>query len=217
MIDTTPAGGIPPDALFVIACPTCLGHVSARAGMARRPACCPLCAATFQVPEPRLPVNSTPGVAEPAVAAEPAPVAPAGSGSPPMAVVEPEPAPPAPATATPAAAGPDPDLRPGPDEEPAAAPSAGPHPESPAVTATAQPHSWPEPQAATATADAAAADFHFRDPVKTVGRGPATIELRRLTDEERRIRRARRSVLFLLVGAAILIALALALGTPPRR
>jgi hypothetical protein len=42
------------DALFVIACPTCLGQLSAVANLAGRKACCPLCAATFVIPEPRV-------------------------------------------------------------------------------------------------------------------------------------------------------------------
>ncbi len=59
-------------------------------------------------------------------------------------------------------------------------------------------------------------ELQFQQPVKTVGHGANTIELRRLTDEDRRIRRGRRNVLLLLVGAAILMIVVMVLGTPRR-
>lgn len=63
---------------------------------------------------------------------------------------------------------------------------------------------------------APAGDLQFQEPVKTVGRGAARIELRRLTDEERRIRRSRRNLMLLLVGAALLIMIVVLLGIPTR-
>jgi hypothetical protein len=59
--------------------------------------------------------------------------------------------------------------------------------------------------------------MQFRDPVKTVGHGPNAIELRRLTPEEKDARRRRRNIVMLLTGAAILIAIAVVLGSGPRR
>lgn len=60
---------------------------------------------------------------------------------------------------------------------------------------------------------APATDLQFHDPVKTVGRGPKAIELRRLTPEEKDARRRRRNIVMLLTGGAILIAIAVVLGT----
>jgi hypothetical protein len=61
------------------------------------------------------------------------------------------------------------------------------------------------------------AEMQFREPVKTVGHGPNAIELRRLTPEEKDARRRRRNIIMLLTGAAILIAIAVVLGSGRRR
>lgn len=45
---------LPADGLFVIACPACRGELSALASCAGRTACCPLCTATFVLPDQRL-------------------------------------------------------------------------------------------------------------------------------------------------------------------
>jgi len=45
---------LPPDALFVVACPVCQGHVAATGSLVERDACCPLCASLFHVPAPRV-------------------------------------------------------------------------------------------------------------------------------------------------------------------
>lgn len=80
-----------------------------------------------------------------------------------------------------------------------------------------------EPLPTCAAADPAlastapAADLHFHEPVKTVGRGPHAIELRRLTPAEKDARRRRRNIVMLLTGGAILIAIAVAFGTGRRR
>lgn len=42
-----------PDALFVVACPICQGHVAASGSLVDHDACCPLCASLFRVPSPR--------------------------------------------------------------------------------------------------------------------------------------------------------------------
>ncbi|MCE9632184.1 MAG: hypothetical protein K8S94_15895 [Planctomycetia bacterium] len=150
-MDTTSSPA--PGGLFVIACPTCFGHVAASAGMAGQPACCPLCAASFVVPVPQ--------------AAPPPP------------------------------------------------PRARPTPQPVAIEAAATPQEEPQPtplEAATPPTE-----LQFQEPVKTVGSGANTIELRRLTDEERRIRRGRRNILLLLVGAAILMIIVMIFGTPRRK
>lgn len=72
------------------------------------------------------------------------------------------------------------------------------------------PGAGPEDQRLEAASDSGG--LAFRDPVKTVRSGGAEIELRRLTPEERRVRRARRNLLFLVVGAALLVALVMLLG-----
>jgi hypothetical protein len=55
-------------------------------------------------------------------------------------------------------------------------------------------------------------DMEFREPVRTLETEEGMIELRRLTDEEKRIRRTRRNVITLLVGTVILIVITLLLG-----
>ena len=88
---------------------------------------------------------------------------------------------------------------------------------SPTAPAAAQPlPSFEVPDHVLAPA-AAAADLQFREPVKTVGRGPNAIELRRLTPEEKDARRRRRNIVMLLTGGAILIAIAVVLGPGRRR
>lgn len=132
------------DALFVIACPTCLGHLAAVHGDAGRVGCCPLCAATLLVPAADLPP------------AEP---------------IRRERADPFAAVAT--------------------TPPRGESTGSPTLV--------------------------FHDPVKTVSGGETAVKLRRLTDEERRGRRARRNIVLLIVGSAILIMITVAFGHRPGR
>jgi hypothetical protein len=52
MSDLNLGSRIPPDALFVIACPVCQGEVAAAGRIAGTDACCPLCASLFRVPHP---------------------------------------------------------------------------------------------------------------------------------------------------------------------
>jgi len=76
------------------------------------------------------------------------------------------------------------------------------------------------PAADRPTAAAPAGDdatgLTFREPVKTVRTGSAEIELRQLSPEEKRTRRARRNILILVVGAALLVALVVVLGQGKR-
>ena len=134
MTDANRRSVIAGDASFVIACPACLGQLAAAASLMGTPACCPLCAAAFLVPEPRL--------AE-LVRRPPLPVG---------------------------------------DAAPQALPG-----------------------------------FALREPVRMLGRGADAIELKRLSDEERRIRRGRRTIILLVVGVALLAALVMLLGLPAGR
>lgn len=89
------------------------------------------------------------------------------------------------------------------------------HPPSPAAAPFAV--DIPAIEVPAAVAATPVAEMQFHEPVKTVGRGAARMELRRLTDEERRIRRSRRNLMLLLVGAAMLIMIVVLLGIPARR
>jgi hypothetical protein len=167
---------------FAVECPACRTHAAVARSLVGRAARCPSCTATFLVPTPE---SAEAPVNEPLVFSEPPPP------STRRAAEEPHPtavAPDAAATTTPFdTAGDD-------------APTSSPLEQSAAASTPP-------------TTDSTAADgLAFHDPVKMIRVGGAEIELRRLTPEEKRIRRARRNVLILLVGAALLVALAVILG-----
>lgn len=61
-------------------------------------------------------------------------------------------------------------------------------------------------------ADVPADAMVFREPVKTIRSGGTVIEIRRLSPEELRGRRARRNLIILVLGAAILVALVVVLA-----
>jgi hypothetical protein len=62
-------------------------------------------------------------------------------------------------------------------------------------------------------------ELQFQDPVRTVGSGDQVITLRRLTPEEKAVRRTRRNLIMMLTGVSILMAIVFSLGTkrPKRR
>ena len=62
-------------------------------------------------------------------------------------------------------------------------------------------------------------ELQFEDPVRTVGSGDQVITLRRLTPEEKAVRRTRRNLIMMLTGVSILMAIVFSLGTkrPKRR
>ena len=62
-------------------------------------------------------------------------------------------------------------------------------------------------------------ELQFQDPVRTVGSGDQVIALRRLTPEEKAVRRTRRNLIMMLTGVSILMAIVFSLGTkrPKRR
>lgn len=107
----------------------------------------------------------------------------------------------------------------------AAAVTADRHPPEPAAVAAAQDPIVVAPDAGPAVtvtsapppqAESAGAGLAFQEPVKTIRSGGEEIEIRRLTPEEKRVRRARRNLLILLVGATLLVVLVVVLGTRGR-
>jgi len=69
------------------------------------------------------------------------------------------------------------------------------------------PFAQPQPQAAPV------AGLQFQEPVRTVGSGDQVITLRRLTPEEKAVRRTRRNLIMMLTGVSILMAIVLVFGT----
>jgi hypothetical protein len=71
----------------------------------------------------------------------------------------------------------------------------------------------PQPQAAPV------AELQFQEPLRTVLSGDHVITLRRLTPEEKAVRRGRRNLIMMLTGVSILMAIVLLFGTkrPKRR
>ena len=242
MNNPAPVPQLGPDDLFVIACPICRGHVAATGGLYGRDACCPLCANLFHVPfpaapEPSLaedwvgvieqlapppnhPLPKPPPVADEVTEATPAVTAPAlpaldnafdsrdeiaavetvetnrpviGEPGSELVVTEPVPEPvPDVTVATPFA-------------DPAPSPS-----DQPAVDASSLPETEQTPL------DPAAADLVFREPIRTIRQGNTVIEIRRLTPEERRIRRFRRNLMMIVIGVSILLVIVLLFGVPKK-
>jgi len=60
-------------------------------------------------------------------------------------------------------------------------------------------------------------ELEFREPVSTLETEAGAVELRRLSDEEKRLRRGRRNIVMLLVGTTILIAMTSLLGREPTK
>lgn len=137
--------------LFAVACPRCAAALAVSDDLVGAAANCPVCQATFLVPEPELP-------------------------------------PPPPASRGTAADG---------------------------ATTPVDPV-WREMSPMLAEAAAQPAERHrnleFREPVSTLETEDGTVELRRLSDEEKRLRRSRRNIIMLLVGTTILIVLTAILG-----
>lgn len=204
---------------FAVECPGCREHVGVDRDLVGRVAGCPRCHCPFVVPQPDGAEAGAPAAAERESA--PAPRSPARAPDPPLDAEHHSPA----TTGSPARDEPvvfsDPPV-------PAARIRAG---QAPAAT-TAEPAACVSPWDATAVAAAdppipdPPADAHlstspdatlaFHDPVKTVRSGNTQLEIRRLTPEEKRSRHARRNLLILLVGAALLVALVVVLGSRGR-
>ncbi len=75
------------------------------------------------------------------------------------------------------------------------------------------------PAADAPAANAPAAELQFQEPVRTVVSRDQVITLRRLTSEEKALRRTRRNLVMMLGGVSILMAIVLLFGTkrPKRR
>lgn len=196
--------------LFAVACPGCRAELAVTTDMAGGEARCPTCAAPFTVPEPRMAEPLVPRAVPPAQTPAQTPAAPPPAEPATASTAEPAPGPLAgepPATIAPAA-------------ESSAAPPAGsalvpaaPADVGPDVVSVGDPAATADGGSApAAAADAPRGELEFREPVRSITVGDSTIELRRLSPEEKRVRRARRNILILIVGAAMLVALVLALG-----
>jgi hypothetical protein len=227
-----------PDALFVVACPVCLGHVAAMGGLCGRDVCCPLCASLFHVPFPGseeaatvelAPEPEPAGMAEdwgsvitqlapPRPDAEPsAPPQDSGLESFESLPAEPTPSPAAElsaeSTVSPSAA-----VTP---VSPAAATEPAPGPASPAGEPAEDLSRPPRPEAVVPDwsgppVDARVEELVFTEPVRTVRQGDRVIEIRRLSPEERRSRRVRRNLMMIVVGISILLAIVLLFGVPKK-
>jgi hypothetical protein len=178
---TAPLG---PEALFVVACPVCRGHVAATGSLCGRDACCPLCASLFHVPVPVPAAMPAETAAEPAAPVEPRDDGPtlAEDWGPVLGQLAPP-------------AGPD------------ASATPEPLPPEPAD------FEYPEPEAAAAaTSVPGSGELVFQEPVRTVRHGNTVIEIRRLTPEERRTRRFRRNLMMIVVGVSLLLLIVLLAG-----
>jgi hypothetical protein len=192
-----------PEPLLAVACPTCFGALAVGAELFGRAADCPLCGHGFQVPVNAVPAPAAAPIASSAVASS------AVAG-----------------TTTPAA------------DRGASGTSAAPSVANPAAVAALEPATTAGDSLAgsgqstgetpgsgdlaagvadgSAVAAAETAALRFREPVVTVGSGENVIELRRLTPEEKAQRRARRTIVMLLTGVSILLAIVLTLGRSRR-
>lgn len=234
-VDRRPAADVPP--IFAVECPGCRAHVAVAGRLAGRAAGCPRCRAAFIVPVPgqeerRPPRPEADGRRAAADVEAPEPRAAERPERPRAAPVLVEPPRPEPPRTAPVPAEPAMSLvfsePPVPSTRRRHGPSAG------AATTTVVPApamaetvSTPPEHAAVADAIGSAATLAgtappamagvpgglaFREPVRTVRSGGAEIELRRLTPDEKRARRARRNLIIFMIGAALLLALVVILG-----
>jgi hypothetical protein len=220
MSDLNLGSRIPPDALFVIACPVCQGEVAAAGRIAGTDACCPLCASLFRVPHPPSELGED--------AADQPPLPAAGLAedwddviiklAPPETVASEEPVVEEPVVEEPF-----------PQETPPEAIAAEDSEElspEPVLSNPMSTEALPderaiisEPAAAVVSVtppeelsfldqpplDPAAGDLVFQEPVRTVRHGGEVIEIRRLSPEERRKRRFRRTLMMIVIGGSILL------------
>lgn len=215
-----PVGTWQPGAAFVVSCPACSGHLGVAGRLAGQFACCPLCAATFHVPDPSRPDAPPPPLA--AVVAVPrhpirqvtASASTVTAWSPPPQAAFP--GPPAAAWQTTPLVLPEREM----DTQPHAAAAAAVGVAGSATvveTPVPLPAQAPEFPAVRAGAEAPLhSPLQFREPVLTVGRHGHEKELRRLSPEERRLRRGRRNIVMLLVGVAVLLVLVLVISIQGR-
>ena len=181
---TFPPTAFQPEPLLAVACPTCFGAIAVGTDVLGQAAECPLCGRGFRVP--------LPGVAD-------APRQPSQTTAAAGAVgTTTQPADQSRQQRRDTVSGASPEA---PFMQPAAESTA---PES---TAPESPAAEPAPQAAPR------AELQFQEPVRTVGSGDQVITLRRLTPEEKAVRRGRRNLIMMVSGVSILMAIVLLLGT----
>jgi len=227
-VTTAPLG---PDALFVVACPVCRGHVAATGSLCGRDACCPLCASLFHVPVPRTgptmaDTRSSVGEDWDGVLRQLEPPGKDHEVEPATAAREPEdfelPALGPIAEAADQAgteqlnAGttvadfrpenePPSDLLPQPLRETTAGDDGA--SDGSRIPASAPPDGLPITR--PAPLHLAPTELRFQEPVRTVRHGNTVIEIRRLTPEERQARRLRRNLMMIVVGVSILLLIVL--------
>jgi hypothetical protein len=177
-----------PDAMFVVACPVCMGQLAATGNLRGHDACCPLCASLFHVPFPESAATS---------AVEPTPQPP------------PSPRPTPKQQSTSDARGLGEDW--GPVIATLAPPPSEPQPSHPLDELPAA--AFEPPLAEPPAAEPPLAELAFKEPVRTVQIGGEVVEIRRLSPEERRSRRFRRNLLMIVIGISILMAIAILFGT----
>ena len=183
---TFPPTAFHPEPLLALACPTCFGAMAVGTDLLGQAAECPLCGCGFRVPVSA--IADTPQ--QPALAA---PAASTPAAEPPARPrkhrreLTPETPPPKPAS------------QPAPQDRQPAPQDRQPAPEAPFAE--------PQPQAAPVPG------LQLQEPVRTVGSGDQMITLRRLTPEQRAVRRARRNMIMMLTGVSILMAIVLVFGT----
>lgn len=214
--DAESAGSWQRGAAFVVACPVCAGQLGAAGRLAGQPACCPLCGSTFHVPDPERPDAPAP----PLTAVPRHPVRQVSASDSTVTAWGPSPRPAV--AAGPAAWRTTPLDLPAPSPGPAPAQQTVPAAEAatvsdanpaPALSATVPPGQKPIfPAPAVGGAAPAHPDLQFREPVITVGGNGHGKELRRLSPEERRVRRGRRNIVMLLVGVAVLLVVVLVIS-----
>lgn len=100
---------------------------------------------------------------------------------------------------------------------PQQSPASSPVPMAPAEAPPAQ--AAPSNGQPSDLASGPANDLAFQEPVRTITSGGQVVTLRRLTPEEKAVRRGRRNLIMMLTGVSILMAIVLLLGTKraPRR
>lgn len=200
-----------PDALFVVACPVCQGQIAATGSTCGSDACCPLCASLFRVPFPpaRATEAESPG---PADTPQRSSLGEDWEGvieqlAPPRREADDDGHPGPPATFEPAAG-----------EPSATAPEPSVATEASRTTepsfAVVEPATASEalPTLGHPPVDAAPGELRFQEPIRTVRVGGEVIEIRRLSPEERRARRLRRTLLMIVVGISILLAIVVLAG-----
>lgn len=182
-----------PDAMFVVACPVCLGQLAATVSLRGHDACCPLCASLFHVP---FPDSAAASADEPALQPPPSPRPTSTQQS------------------TSATRGLGEDW--GPVIATLAPPPSEPQSNQPldqVAAAVFEPPPTEPALAELAPTEPALAELAFKEPVRTVQIGGEVVEIRRLSPEERRSRRFRRNLLMVVIGISILMAIAILFGT----